>query len=401
VALEVAAQRGALGLAALGERPVALQPRNGGEVVEHRAQEEAQPHAFARSLDAHQVHAVVPVARAHQRQAVRAIAQAVLDRAHAMLVDARRFRRASRQVVVGVVLRIHRPALEEGDRFVENGEVARRLHVPRRRERQPEVVVRAARAHAAARRRMPPMLHVAFDELAARAAHQVLAHQRGLGVHQGHHVLQLVAEAERSAGLVVAAARPKAACHGLVQEPAVGEDVERGVRRAHLYSAERSAPLRVDRVERIAGGAGPAEALHEGGGLRGVAAHAEPEDDLALLAVGELEGDLHRPAGIERGAHPAREASARHRRRLAQGAVAAEELGAIAAHGAAAVVRVEECDASGELRVVGVARQQRAALRVHFRGEVHRRLRPQVAQHPLDVSRSPTSGACAPRCCAP
>ena len=34
-------------------------------------QEEAQPHAFARALDADQVHAVVPVAGSHQRQAVR------------------------------------------------------------------------------------------------------------------------------------------------------------------------------------------------------------------------------------------------------------------------------------------------------------------------------------------
>ena len=79
-----------------------------------------------------------------------------------------------------------------------------------------------------------------------RLAHseQVLAQQRGLRVHQRHRVLQLVAEAEGAARLVVAAARPDAAGERLVQQPAVGQQVERRIGRLHLHRAERVVPVR-------------------------------------------------------------------------------------------------------------------------------------------------------------
>ena len=59
--------------------------------------------------------------------------------------------------------------------------------------------------------RQPPMLHVAFDELARRRAEQMLARQRGLRDRQRHHVLQLIAKAVRAARLVECRARPDAA----------------------------------------------------------------------------------------------------------------------------------------------------------------------------------------------
>ena len=43
---------------------------------------------------------------------------------------------------------------------------------------------------------MPPMLNVALHELPRRGPQQVLPGERRLGMHQGHHILQLVAEAE-------------------------------------------------------------------------------------------------------------------------------------------------------------------------------------------------------------
>ena len=85
----------------------------------------------------------------------------------------------------------------------------------------------------------------------------------GLGVDQRHRVLQLVAEAEGAAGLVEAAARPDAAGERLVEQPAVGQDVERGVGRLHLHRAERVLPVRQHRVERLRARRGAAEALHE------------------------------------------------------------------------------------------------------------------------------------------
>src|SRR3546814_7857741 len=93
------------------------------------------------------------------------------------------------------------------------------LDVAAGRERQPQVVVRAARAHAAVQRRMPPVLDVAVDELVLGAEQQVAARQGRLGMQHRHRVLQLVAEAERAARLVVAAARQVAAADGLVQQP--------------------------------------------------------------------------------------------------------------------------------------------------------------------------------------
>ena len=88
--------------------------------------------------------------------------------AHAMLVQGRGLAGPPGQVVVGLVVGVHRPAFEERHRFVEHARVAGREHVTASRERQPQVVVGKVRAHAAAGGRMPPVLDVAFDELPAR-----------------------------------------------------------------------------------------------------------------------------------------------------------------------------------------------------------------------------------------
>ena len=53
------------------------------------------------------------------------------------------------------------------------------------------------------------MLHVAFDELPGGGAQDMLARQVGLGDHQRHDVLQLVAEAVGAARLIEGRARPE------------------------------------------------------------------------------------------------------------------------------------------------------------------------------------------------
>jgi hypothetical protein len=105
VQVEIAAQLRLRLVASLRERGIAPCACELGELPQDRAKEEPQPHAFARALDADEVHAVVPVARAHERQATRPEAQAMDDRTHAMLVEARRLARAARQVVVRIVPR--------------------------------------------------------------------------------------------------------------------------------------------------------------------------------------------------------------------------------------------------------------------------------------------------------
>ena len=78
----------------------------------------------------------------------------------------------------------------------------------------------------------------------------MLAQQARLGVDERHHVLQLVAETERPARLIEAAARPDTAGERLVQQPAVGQQVERRVGRLDVDRAERVVPVLPDRFER-------------------------------------------------------------------------------------------------------------------------------------------------------
>ncbi len=113
--------------------------------LQHLAGEEAQPHAFAAAGLADPVHAVVPVAAADQRQAVHAARQAVLDRAHAMLVQASR---AGPTVAAGRSRTPRRDAAG-GPRCSRPAHPARRVgggqHVAAGGQRQPQVVVGAAR----------------------------------------------------------------------------------------------------------------------------------------------------------------------------------------------------------------------------------------------------------------
>ncbi len=100
---------------------------------------------------------------------------------------------------------------------------------------------------------MPPVLHVAVAELVRRAAQQVLAGEARLGMDQRHDVLQLVAEAESAARLVMAAAPPKAARQRLVHEPAVRQQVEGPVGRFHLHRAQGVLPVSLHLFQRGAG----------------------------------------------------------------------------------------------------------------------------------------------------
>ncbi|HBF52182.1 MAG TPA: hypothetical protein DDX04_19620, partial [Massilia sp.] len=96
---------------------------------------------------------------------------------------------------------------------------------------------------------------------------------------QGHRILQHVAEAVCAARLVMAAARPHAAGNRLVQQPAVGQHVERRVGRGDAHRAQGLVPPGTQLLERGAGGLGATMLPHQGGqaGAR-LAARAEQED---------------------------------------------------------------------------------------------------------------------------
>ena len=88
-------------------------------------------------------------------------------------------------------------AFEKTDRLIQHGTVARNGNVMCCHMRQPHPVIRYAGADAAARIGQPPMLHVAFSELARRGAQQMRPAFARAGHAERHDVLQLVGESHR------------------------------------------------------------------------------------------------------------------------------------------------------------------------------------------------------------
>ena len=215
--LDVFLQLRGVGGAMLGEGSVVAAAGEFGELHQHIVEEESQPDAFAASMFADEIHAVVPIAAADEREAVGAEFEAVIDGAHAVLVERGGFSGVAWKIVVGFLLGFDRASFEEGDAFVEHAGVVEAEDVAAGGIGEPEVIVGKMRAHAAARGRMPPMLHVAFAELMGGGAEEVFAEETRFGVDQRHAILQLIAEAEGAAGLIEAGARPDAATERLVE----------------------------------------------------------------------------------------------------------------------------------------------------------------------------------------
>jgi len=89
VLMDVLPQLPRLGQAAFGKGGIAARAGQWSKLDEHVVKKESQPDAFAASLVAHPVHAVIPVTPPHQRQTVFAEFESTLDGAHAMLVKRR------------------------------------------------------------------------------------------------------------------------------------------------------------------------------------------------------------------------------------------------------------------------------------------------------------------------
>ena len=220
------------------------------------------------------------------------------------------------------------------------------------------------------------MLHVALAELAARPrAADARAASRGSAWIERHRVLQLIAEAERAARLIKAGACPHAAGERLVDQPAVGQEIDGRVGRLDIDRAERAAPVVPHAFQRPLGArrrrgidgrvAGPA--------LRSRAAPRMKTMSFSCPSSRAI-GDLHGRAGVEPGAHAAGQPNAPHGRGIRRRAVAAEKLGAVAGDGARRLAAIDKGDPVGELGAVGVAGEERAADRVQLRHHVHQRL---------------------------
>ncbi len=210
-------------------------------------------------------------------------------------------------------------AFRNGTRSFRTHGIARRAHVLGDDVREPEQVVGASGAEAAAERFVPPVLDIAFDELPCRRAEQVLARKIGPCEGQRHDVLQLIAKAERPAGLVVPAARPEAAADRLVQQPAIHQHVERVVRRVHLHGVERPIPRPpAPGASAASASSDAAVARDELAGMIAIGALSQQEEELAPFSRPQDASNLKRRARIQARADVSGERRLAHRRRCAR-----------------------------------------------------------------------------------
>src|SRR5213592_1674972 len=89
---------------------------------------------------------------------------------------------------------------------------------------------------------MPPVLDIAFHELSRSRAQDVVPCEVGCGVHEGHHVLQLVAEAVSAARLIKGRATPAAATESLVKQPTVEQKIRGKLGCFHFDRAQEPVP---------------------------------------------------------------------------------------------------------------------------------------------------------------
>ena len=192
---------------------------------------------------------------------------------------------------------------EERDHLVEHREVAGDLNVVGGGICQPHAIVGDPRAHSLPRRRQPPVLHVALDELPRRSAQEMLARQRRLRYRERHHVLQLVAKAIGATGLVERRPRQDPTGEGLVEQPAIEQDVHGTIGCLHLHRTEDILPVLGHRAEDLVE-VGAAVAQNQGERLCSRRRLTEEEDDLDRAVRLERERSLQGAAGIETGTGP-------------------------------------------------------------------------------------------------
>ena len=158
------------------------------------------------------------------------------------------------------------------------------------------------------------MLHVAFDELVSGGPEQVLARQVRPRERQRHHVLQLVAEAECAARLVVARPGPEAAAQVLIHQPSVHQQIKGIVGRPDPDHIERAIPGRLDLLERGEGGIDASMTCHELLDVVPVIPFPQQEDDAAAFPGLQHQPDVKRRARVEGRAELAGERQLVHRR---------------------------------------------------------------------------------------
>ena len=158
------------------------------------------------------------------------------------------------------------------------------------------------------------MLDVPFAKLTSGAEEQMFAHETWLGIYERHHILQLIAKTERTSRLIVAAASPEAAREGLVQQPAVGQHIDRRIGCLDIHCAEGLIPILPNRFERATCRHRSPKAMGQAVSVIDALPGAQREDDFSFLAFRQIEWNVDRSTGIQTGPHFAGKPRAYHRR---------------------------------------------------------------------------------------
>ncbi|MNN16476.1 hypothetical protein D3C81_1296150 [compost metagenome] len=116
-----------------------------------------------------------------------------------------------------------------------------------------------------------------------------------------------------------------------------------------------------------------------------VLAHTQAEHNFLCFILGQQQRHLDGGAGVQAHAQAPGQPFAMQCRRIAQPAIAAQELRPAGSETALAGIRIEEGNAPVEFRVVGIACREHA-VGVLLAHDVHLRFDPQVTQHPLHVA---------------
>ncbi|MNI25984.1 hypothetical protein D3C81_1253620 [compost metagenome] len=205
---------------------------------------------------------------------------------------------------------------------------------------------------------------------------------------QRQRILQLIAEAKGTAGLIVTAACLNAAGEGLVQQPAVGQQVDGRLWRGYLHLVENSVPMYRDLLQFILQAVFPQVFLQQRFGLIGVLSKAQSEDKAALIAIDQADGRLGRTARIHARAGLAGQPPQLQHRRAGKRSVAANEFTPIATDRTVRTGHAEESRSFRTTAAVMVGGQDAAAAieRSLLGDDVHSRFLPQIAEDKFHVA---------------
>ena len=271
----------------------------------------AKPDAGARPALADAVHPVIPVAGTDQRHPV------FTRQVNGLIQPTRTvFKQAGTRLRYGrlkeIVVRTGRDRwpLQKRQFLIQNALIAGYGNIAGHAIAKPDAVVRNAGADPLPGMRQPPVLHVAFGELATGGAQQMRPRHFGPTKGQGHAILQLIAKSVGAARLIKPGTGPDPAGQCLIQQPAVQHDIHRPVGRGDLHRGQQVGPMTLHRLQGLVKVCIP-HPLDQRAGSCFAVCLTDLKNDLDHSARLQGHPALQGSAGIECGARATRKRPAR------------------------------------------------------------------------------------------